>query len=42
MSEDLSIETATPSSEVPSASEFTTSPLRNRLRVELYAPVAEV
>ena len=32
----------TPSSEIPSASEFTSSPLRNRVRVELDAPVSEV
>jgi hypothetical protein len=31
-----------PSSEVPAASEFTSSPLRNRIRVELDAPVSEV
>jgi Polyketide cyclase / dehydrase and lipid transport len=31
-----------PSSAVPSASEFTSSPLRNRLRLELDAPVSEV
>jgi Polyketide cyclase / dehydrase and lipid transport len=42
MSENRSTETAKPSSEVPSAKEFTSSPLRNRLRVELGAPVAEV
>jgi hypothetical protein len=30
------------SSGVPSASEFTTTPLRNRLRLELEAPVSEV
>ena len=28
--------------EVPSASDFTSSPLRNRIRVELEAPVSEV
>ncbi len=28
--------------EVPSASDFTSSPLRNRIRVELHAPVSEV
>jgi Polyketide cyclase / dehydrase and lipid transport len=32
----------TQTSAVPSVSEFTTSPLRNRLRLELEAPVAEV
>lgn len=31
-----------PSSEIPSASEFTSSPLRNRVRVELDASVSEV
>jgi len=31
-----------PSTALPSASEFTSSPLRNRLRVELDAPVSEV
>ena len=31
-----------PSSAIPSASEFTSSPLRNRIRVELNAPVEEV
>jgi Polyketide cyclase / dehydrase and lipid transport len=31
-----------PSSGTPSVSEFTSSPLRNRLRVELDAPVSEV
>jgi hypothetical protein len=31
-----------PSSAIPSASEFTSSPLRNRVRVELDAPVSEV
>ena len=31
-----------PSSAIPSASGFTSSPLRNRLRVELDAPVSEV
>ena len=31
-----------PSNAVPSAHEFTTSPLRNRVRVELEAPVSEV
>lgn len=31
-----------PSSEVPAASEFTSSPLRNRIRLELDAPVPEV
>jgi hypothetical protein len=35
------VQTAPPSS-VPSASEFTSSPLRNRLRLELDAPVSEV
>jgi Polyketide cyclase / dehydrase and lipid transport len=34
--------TSTTSSGVPSASEFTSSPLRNRLRVEFDAPVSEV
>jgi Polyketide cyclase / dehydrase and lipid transport len=31
-----------PSSAIPSASEFTSSPLRNRIRVELDAPASEV
>ena len=31
-----------PSTALPSASEFTSSPLRNRVRVELDAPVSEV
>jgi hypothetical protein len=35
-------QTSTDSSGVPSASEFTSSPLRNRIRVELEAPVSEV
>lgn len=38
MTENPSMQT----SGVPSASEFTSSPLRNRLRVELDAPVSEV
>ena len=32
----------TSSSEIPSAAEFTSSPLRNRIRMELDAPVSEV
>jgi hypothetical protein len=32
----------TQSSEVPSVSEFTSIPLRNRLRMELEAPVSDV
>jgi hypothetical protein len=42
MSQDLSTQRTDPSSGVPSAREFTTSPLRNRVRVELEAPVSEV
>ena len=42
MSQDLSTQSTAPSSGVPSAREFTTSPLRNRVRVELEAPVSEV
>jgi hypothetical protein len=34
--------TPTTASSVPSASEFTSSPVRNRIRVELDAPVSEV
>jgi Polyketide cyclase / dehydrase and lipid transport len=34
--------TSTTSSGIPSASDFTSSPLRNRLRVELDAPVSKV
>jgi hypothetical protein len=34
--------TSTTSSRVPSASEYTSSPLRNRIRLELEAPVTEV
>jgi Polyketide cyclase / dehydrase and lipid transport len=41
MTETQSIQTSAERA-VPSASEFTSSPLRNRLRVELDAPVAEV
>ena len=41
MSEHASTQTS-PRGESPSAAEFTSSPLRNRLRVELDAPVAEV
>jgi Polyketide cyclase / dehydrase and lipid transport len=37
-----STKTASSSSGVPSASEFTSSPLRNRIRAELDAPVSEV
>jgi hypothetical protein len=44
MSEHLSMQTQTSSdsSGAPSASEFTSSPLRNRTRVELDAPISEV
>jgi carbon monoxide dehydrogenase subunit G len=42
MSEKRSTETPMPASGVPSAKNFTSSPLRNRLRVELGAPIAEV
>jgi hypothetical protein len=37
-----STEAATASSGAPAASEFTSSPLRNRIRAELRAPVSEV
>jgi hypothetical protein len=42
MSRDQSTQSPVSSSGVPSASEFTSSPLRNRIRVELEAPVSEV
>jgi Polyketide cyclase / dehydrase and lipid transport len=42
MSEYPSTQTSGDSSRVPSASEFTSSPLRNRIGVELDAPVSEV
>jgi hypothetical protein len=42
MSQDLSTQSPAGSSGVPSAREFTSSPLRNRIRVELEAPVSEV
>ena len=38
----MSTQSTAPSNGVPSAHEFTTSPLRNRVRVELEAPVSEV
>ena len=37
-----SVSTQASESGVPSARQFTSSPLRNRLRVELHAPVADV
>jgi Polyketide cyclase / dehydrase and lipid transport len=42
MSQDLSTQSPARSSGVPSAREFTSSPLRNRIRVELEAPVSGV
>jgi hypothetical protein len=42
MSKYPSTPTSSDSSGVPSASEFTSSPLRNRIRVKLDAPVSEV
>jgi hypothetical protein len=42
MSERVPTHTSPESTGVPSASEFTSSPLRNRIRVELEAPVPEV
>lgn len=42
MSENLPTQAAARSSEVPSVREFTASSLRNRLRLELEAPVSEV
>ena len=42
MTEHTQTQTAPDSSVVPSASEFTSSPLRNRIRVDLDAPVSEV
>jgi hypothetical protein len=42
VSEYASMQASANASEVPSASEFTSSPLRNRIRVELAAPVSEV
>jgi carbon monoxide dehydrogenase subunit G len=42
MSEQPRAQTASTSGGTPAASEFTSSPLRNRLRVELDAPVSQV
>jgi hypothetical protein len=42
MSEYPAMQTSADSSGVPSASSFTSSPLRNRIRVELGAPVSQV
>jgi hypothetical protein len=42
MSEFASMQTSSDSGTAPSASEFTSSPLRNRILVELDAPVSEV
>jgi hypothetical protein len=42
MSQDLSTQSPARSRGVPSAREFTSSPLRNRIRVELESPVSEV
>ena len=42
MNSDATTQTSSAATAAPSASEFTASPLRNRLRLELDAPVSEV
>jgi carbon monoxide dehydrogenase subunit G len=42
VSKSRSMQTSSGSNEVPSPGEFTSSPLRNRIRVELDAPVSDV